>query len=110
MTPAAYISLAIFVAVISTSIWGYIEARRIYPAGQAIAWGFGFVLFWIVVFPIFLVSRSRRLAQLGTEQPSVTAHQMGPPPSSRPPGWYADPWRQGSVRWWDGFQWSDQFR
>lgn len=25
-----------------------------------------------------------------------------------PPGWYADPWRQASLRWWDGAAWTPQ--
>jgi Protein of unknown function (DUF2510) len=24
----------------------------------------------------------------------------------RPPGWYADPWGQGTSRWWDGAHWT----
>jgi membrane protease YdiL (CAAX protease family) len=27
-------------------------------------------------------------------------------PSVAPPGWYADPWRQASWRWWDGSAWT----
>jgi hypothetical protein len=115
-------ALLIFLFVIATSIWGYIEARQLYPAGQAIAWGFGFVLLWPVFFPIFLLSRSRRLHELTLEQLHVPNSQMAPPPppappsqtsaapSERPPGWYDDPWRQATSRWWDGFHWSDQIR
>lgn len=29
-----------------------------------------------------------------------------PPPSTQPAGWYADPWRQGNWRWYDGVQWT----
>ncbi|HLM26320.1 MAG TPA: DUF2510 domain-containing protein [Thermoleophilaceae bacterium] len=26
---------------------------------------------------------------------------------SWPPGWYEDPWRPGSSRWWDGGRWTE---
>lgn len=29
-----------------------------------------------------------------------------PVPSPSPPGWYADPWQQAPLRWYDGQQWS----
>lgn len=28
------------------------------------------------------------------------------PPPSAPPGWYADPWQPGELRWWDGLRWT----
>lgn len=31
-----------------------------------------------------------------------------PPPSSRTPGWYKDPWGIGK-RWWDGDRWTSQW-
>ena len=24
-----------------------------------------------------------------------------------PPGWYADPWHVGALRWWDGTRWTE---
>ncbi|MBO0870284.1 MAG: DUF2510 domain-containing protein, partial [Micromonosporaceae bacterium] len=27
-------------------------------------------------------------------------------PSDPPPGWYADPWRQAALRFWDGGRWT----
>ena len=27
-----------------------------------------------------------------------------------PPGWYADPWGQGTSRWWDGSHWTGRLR
>lgn len=30
--------------------------------------------------------------------------------TTRPPGWYADPWRQNDQRWWDGNGWTDRTR
>ncbi len=29
-----------------------------------------------------------------------------PPPTGNPPGWYADPWRVATWRWWDGASWT----
>jgi hypothetical protein len=26
-----------------------------------------------------------------------------------PPGWYADPTRPGTMRWWDGVRWTEQY-
>jgi hypothetical protein len=110
MRPDTFITLAVSVVVLATSIWGYIEARRLYSTGEAIAWGFGLVLLWFVFFPLFAFKRQRRLEELAIEQPPVPPQHVPPPPSAQPPGWYPDPWRQGAVRWWDGFQWSDQVR
>lgn len=39
------------------------------------------------------------------QQPS---HQQVQPQASTPaPGWYPDPHRQASQRWWDGYRWTD---
>jgi protease PrsW len=43
-----------------------------------------------------------RVRQLRAAAPSTTAGQLPAPP----PGWYADPWRQGRWRWWDGRAWT----
>lgn len=29
-----------------------------------------------------------------------------PPPAGAPASWYADPWRQSAMRWWDGVRWT----
>src|SRR5690242_18277474 len=98
------------VVVLASAAWGYIEARQLYPAGQAVAWGFGFVVLWIVIFPLFLARRRHIRAELGLDrvQAATSVTTGAPPPSTSPPGWYDDPWRQGALRWWDGFGWSDQ--
>ena len=31
-----------------------------------------------------------------------------PPAAGPAPGWYADPWAPGQVRWWDGTEWGSQ--
>ena len=33
-------------------------------------------------------------------------HSTPSPSSACPPGWYLDPWGQGTSRWWDGSHWT----
>jgi hypothetical protein len=40
--------------------------------------------------------------------PDQTA--QGAVAASFAPGWYADPWRPGGWRWWDGTRWSEHQR
>ncbi len=32
----------------------------------------------------------------------------GSPGENVPPGWYADPWREAALRWWDGTAWTGE--
>ena len=45
---------------------------------------------------------------LGCRQPTSTVALSASP--VRPPGWYADPWAQGTSRWWDGSHWTGRLR
>ena len=41
------------------------------------------------------------------QPPSTVA--LSPSPAC-PPGWYVDPWGQGTSRWWDGSHWTGRLR
>ncbi len=53
-----------------------------------------------------LAGRDRWFLKCG-QPPSIVA--LSPSPVS-PPGWYLDPWGQGTSRWWDGSHWSGRIK
>ena len=112
-----------------------IGARRGLTSGMAGTsagmWAFGTVAMWILVFPLYLLTRGkikaaaraadRREAQR-YGQPKPTRQEAAwdglrgwgasattaPWPSVTPPaGWFLDPENPEFNRWWDGNQWTD---
>ncbi len=138
--------LVMLVLVVGSAIAVYIDAKRIgarkglvtgIANNSAGVWAFGVIAMWIVVLPIYLVSRGKIRAaaqaqrnggyrqpfhqpgyqqQTGYQQPwgygSPTTGFVGgatPPvgPVSPPANWYEDPQHPGYNRWWDGHQWTE---
>ena len=53
-----------------------------------------------------------RVRQLRAAAPATTAAALPAPavaPVASPAGWYADPWSQGTWRWWDGRAWTHHY-
>jgi hypothetical protein len=85
-------------------------------------WTFGVVVLGPLVFlPYSLWRRGRgdRTMLTGQEAtaaqtpalPEGSAEARNPstpthPPSTKPPGWYDDPWQQARVRYWNGYEWT----
>jgi hypothetical protein len=57
-------------------------------------------------------SRRRARSRAAEEQREVTqgseaaSSQQGEKAGPPGEGWYADPWKQAPMRWWDGLQWT----
>jgi hypothetical protein len=67
-----------------------------YQAGQVI----GFIMAAILAaFVVFVLVRLAMYLLL-------SARRRGATPPTAPPGWYADPWREAPVRYWDGSDWT----
>jgi hypothetical protein len=86
----------VFLVVIGTSIWVFFDAPS---RGLSRSWALGALLLWIVLFPWYLVERSKRASESASNQP----------PTSPPPGWYLDPGGSSRHRWWDGHQWTEHW-
>lgn len=56
---------------------------------------------WLVIW--LVRRRNRKAAESKTSGSSVTSNQA---PAVAPAGYYADPERPGSQRWWDGLHWA----
>jgi hypothetical protein len=48
-------------------------------------------------------AEAQRITVQGSEAIPDQQRQMTVPPVA---GWYADPWSQAPLRWWDGLQWT----
>ena len=67
-------------------------ASTAYDIGRAI----GYLLIPVVIGAVILfIARSQ-----GSSSPS-------PPAAVAPPDWYADPYRQARLRYWDGARWTE---
>jgi hypothetical protein len=83
----------VILVVLGTSIWILFDAPN---RDLSRWWALGALALWIVVFPLYLVERSKR-----QQRPATSSS-----PTSPPPGWYLDPRGEGH-RWWNGKQWTD---
>lgn len=92
--------------VIGSIIWMVSDINEHGPVGghSTAMWVIRAILLWIVVFPVFLVQRSKR----GTQHAAAFAPGAVPAaPTTTPAGWYADPNVPGQQRYWDGTTWTE---
>src|SRR5438128_6804904 len=97
------LGVLLLLVVVGTTIWVGIDAggrdwsQASAEARSAGGWVLLCLLLWIVFFPMYLAQRGRAWPKASTVPLT---------PSPQPPGWYGDPWRLASWRWWDGHQWT----
>jgi hypothetical protein len=116
------LAFLMFVVVIGTSVWvGFDAGNRDWSedsfANKPWKWVLGSLLFWIIVFPIYLVKRGRVPAKGEglTQQSGNLDHLPRPsaPPANAvavplaPAGWYPDPHRAAPLRYWSGNAWTE---
>lgn len=85
------VSLCIALVVFGSSIWVLIDAQRLGVRGEGkgmtsnspAAWFAGCVLLWIVVFPLYLVTRSKVLAARSGGSPDAPLAEIAPRLASR---------------------------
>jgi hypothetical protein len=100
--------LLIVLVIVATSVWVLIDAHAIGAvrdkslgmAGTSpAAWFVGSLLVWIIVFPMYLLHRP-------AIKSAAEARKLVPSNPAMPPaGWYDNPERPGTQRWWDGSAW-----
>lgn len=121
--------------LLASAVWVYFDAkslgaRRGLVSGMAgtgpAMWAFGVVAMWILVFPLYLLNRSKiRAAAQASRRPGPFSYQghartgwqqhqpssgWGPntgQPVTPPAGWFLDPERPDLLRWWDGTAWTE---
>jgi len=110
---------------IIAAILVYKDARARSELDQArFWWTFGVVVIGPLVFLpyTFWRRRSRGDRTMRTAQQATAAHTStfsegsgearnpstptAHPPSTKPPGWYDDPWQQARLRYWNGYEWT----
>lgn len=131
--------LIMLLVVLGSAVAVYIDAKRIgarrglvtgIANNEPAVWAFGVVALWILVLPIYLVSRSKIRAAAEDQRTGASRPQYQPyhqtawgyaaptapyaqaggstvGPVSPPAGWYGDPDHQGYNRWWDGHRWTE---
>jgi len=125
--------------VVGSAVAVYIDAKRIGARKGLVdgiannspgVWAFGVVALWILVLPIYLVSRGKirtaanaeKTSGYGSGRPVAGVQQHGwgagvpaagfgahatPQPVLPPAGWYEDPQDRACNRWWDGRRWTE---
>lgn len=94
------------ILVVVSALWVYIDARRlkVLSSGESsVGYGLGTLFLWVVFFPVYLVKRRRWIE--GRPVVLAGAGQKDPVTGRPGPGWYPDPARADSIKYWDGSAW-----